>query len=239
MAVRTFCALSMYPYSYLYHTSYAIASLILALVGIYLYIWLSLAKIARCTAASFQVFLCQYVYELTVWNVVYFLARSSISCSHCGRLQSCNFGVIVLFCLLLFLFCCFLVLWPLPSRHYCFHCLGCRAVLRFSPPFLILAAILIAVPFSSLPSILSLFSQTAIIAAFHSRLDLSFVGLPFLLRSCCCHIHLAAKDSFVVTTGCRPFYLLFWLSFLLSFSCCHLLVAVPIVTIQPIAIHIL
>ena len=85
-----------------------------------------------------------------------------------------------------------------------------------SPPILILAAIFIAVPFSSLPSILSLFSQTAIITAFH-RLDLSFVGLPFLLH----HIHLAAKDTFIVTTGHCPifcFFLLSWLSFLSSFS---------------------
>ena len=36
---RIFNALSTYPYSYLYDTSYAVASLILALVGINLYIW--------------------------------------------------------------------------------------------------------------------------------------------------------------------------------------------------------
>ena len=32
---------------------------------------------------------------------------------------------------------------------------------------------------------------------------LSFVGLPFLLWSCRCLIHLAAKDAFIVTTGRR------------------------------------
>ena len=73
--------------------------------------------------------------------------------------------------------------------------------------FLILAAIYIAVPFSLLLSILSLFRQTAIIAAFRSRLDLSFVGLPFLLWSCC-HIHFAAKDAFIVTTSRRPVFFL-------------------------------
>ena len=131
------------------------------------------------------------------------------------------------------------MLWLLPSRRYCFRFLGCRAVLRFSPQFFILAAIFIAVPFSSLPSILSLFSQTAIIAAFQSRLDLSFVGLPFLLQSCRCHIHFAAEDAFVVAIGRRPiFLLLFWL-FFSSYSCRHFLVAVPIVTVQPIAIHTL
>ena len=64
----------MFPYSYLYRTSYTVASLILALVGINLYIhkatFLSLVKTARSTAASFQVFLCQYVKKLTVWNVI-------------------------------------------------------------------------------------------------------------------------------------------------------------------------
>ena len=41
----------------------------------------------------------------------------------------------------LYLFCCFLTPWLLPSHRYCFRCLVCRAVLRFSPPFFILAAI--------------------------------------------------------------------------------------------------
>ena len=62
-----------------------------------------------------------------------------LSAVHCGRLMpSCNYvSVIVLFCLLLFLFSCFLAPWLLPSRCYCFSCLGCRAILRFSLPFLI------------------------------------------------------------------------------------------------------
>ena len=58
-----------------------------------------------------------------------------------------------------FYFAVFFAPWLLPSRRYCFRCLGCRSVLRFSLPFLILDAIFIAMPFSSLPSILSLFSQ--------------------------------------------------------------------------------
>ena len=63
-----------------------------------------------------------------------------------------------------------------------------------------------------------------------------FVGLPFLLWSCCRHIHLAAKDAFVVFLF---FFVLFQLSYSSSFSRRHFLVAVPIVTFQPIAIHIL
>ena len=59
--LRTFNVLLFIPY----RTSYAVALLILALVGINLYIlkatFLSLVKMARSTAASFQVFLCQYV----------------------------------------------------------------------------------------------------------------------------------------------------------------------------------
>ena len=114
---RTFCTLSTYPYSYFYHTPYAVASLILALVGINLYIhkasFLSLVKMACSTAASFQVFVCQYVYKLTVWNVVGILVQSSISCSHCCRLSpSCN-EVIVLFACFYFYFAVFL------CRGYC------------------------------------------------------------------------------------------------------------------------
>ena len=78
---RTFCALSTYPYSYLYRTSYTVASLILALVRIYLYLqkatFLLLVKTAQtaCSAAaSFQVFVCHYVCKLTVWNVIDVLA---------------------------------------------------------------------------------------------------------------------------------------------------------------------
>ena len=97
-----------------------------------------------------------------------------------------------------------------------------------------MAAILIAMPVSSLLSILSLFSQTAIITDSHSRLDLSFIELLFLLWSCRCHVHFVAKDVFVVTTGRCPVFLLFWSPFS-SFSRRH---AVPIVTVQPVAIHI-
>ena len=66
MAVPHFLRTFNVPYSYHYHTSYVVASLILALVGINLYIhkatFLSLVITARSTAASFQVFFCQYVY---------------------------------------------------------------------------------------------------------------------------------------------------------------------------------
>ena len=131
---------NIHPYSYFYHTPYAVASFILTLVGINLYIhkasFLSLVKTACSTAASFQVFVCQYVYKLTVWNVVGVLVQSSISRSHCRCLSPSYNEVIVLFCLLLFLFCCFLAPWLLPSLHYCFCYLGCRAVLCFFLPFL-------------------------------------------------------------------------------------------------------
>ena len=135
--------------------------------------FLSLVKTACSTATSFQVFLYQYVYKL-VWSVIDVLAQSSISRSHCGRLSpSCNLGHHSIL-LILFIFSVF-------SRHgncrlATIFSLGCCAVLHFSLPF-----VFIAVPFSSLPSILSLISQTAIITAFHSTLDLSFVGLLFLL----------------------------------------------------------
>ena len=73
--------------------------------------------------------------------------------------------------------------------------LPCRAVLGFSPPFYIVAAIFFAAVY---------FVAVQPDSAFHSRLDLSFVGLLFLLWSCHCHIHFAAKDAFVVTTGRCP-----------------------------------
>ena len=111
-------------------------------------------------------------------------------------------------CFYFFLFSCIVAIAISPLL---FRCLGFHAVLCFSLPFLILATIFIAVTFLSLSSILLLFSQTAIITAFRS---LSFVGLPFLFWSCRCHIHLAATDAFIVTTGCHPvFFLLFWLLF--------------------------
>ena len=69
---------------------------ILTLLGINLNIdkatFLSLVKTACSTAAFFQVFLCQYVYKLTIWNVVDVLALFSIRRSHCGRISpSCNY----------------------------------------------------------------------------------------------------------------------------------------------------
>ena len=66
--------------------------------------------------------------------------------------------------------------------------------------------------------------QPAIIAAFHSRLDLSFAELPCLLWSCRRHIHIAAKDVFVVTIGRSPFFFFAFLVVVLLVifmpSCC-------------------
>ena len=84
----------------------------------------------------------------------------------------------VLFCLLLILFFCFLAPWLLLSCRYCFHCLGCRAILHFSPLLLILATVFIAMPFSSLLSILSLFRQYGFSWLFVQ-------GWTFLLLGCC------------------------------------------------------
>ena len=75
------------------------------------------------------------------------------------------------------LFCCFLVPWLLPSRRYCFSCLGCHAVLRFSPPFLILAAIFLPCHFQCCRPFYR--PSASNIAAFHSRLDLE---LPFFAQ---------------------------------------------------------
>ena len=161
----------MQPYFHRVSTAHSVhvASLIFALIGINLYIhkatFLLLVKTVCSTAASFNIFLCQHNCKLTVWNVVDVLARSSISRSHCSPLSpSCNKSSFY-FSFFSFYFAIFLP-WPLPSC-YCFRCLCCHAVLRFSPPFLILATIFIGVSFSLLLAILSLFSQTAIITAFH------------------------------------------------------------------------
>ena len=73
---------------------------------------------ARSTAASFQVFLCQYVYKLTVWNVIDVLAWSSISRSHCGRLsplQLSHHSILLAFIMLLSRAV------AIASRRYCFH----------------------------------------------------------------------------------------------------------------------
>ena len=85
----------------------------------------------------------------------------------------------------------------LPQNKICIHPCLVRTIKQkqdhliiinnssFSLQFLILAAIFIAMPFSLLPSILSLFSQTAIInMAFHSRLvDFLLLGCRFLHRT--------------------------------------------------------
>ena len=108
-----------------------------------------------CVFSSISLSVCL---KLTVWNVVDVLARSSISRSHCGRLspilQLSHRSILLAF----ILFCCFLMPWLLPSRRYCFSCLGCRAILRFSTIFNS-SRHFFTMPFSSLPSILSLFSQ--------------------------------------------------------------------------------
>ena len=103
--------------------------------------------------------------------------------------------------------------------------------------FQLLAAIFIAVQFSLLPSILSRFSQTAIIVAFHSRPDL-LLGCHF-----CSGLVVAIFILLLKTLSgfffFFFFFVLFQLSYFSSFSRRHFLVAVPIVTFQPIAIHIL
>ena len=70
-------------------------------------------------------------------------------------------------------------------------------------------------------------------------MDLSIVGLAFLLWSCRCHIHFPAKDAFIVTYRSLPHLFCFSGLFFLSFSRCHILIAVPILIVQPIAIHML
>ena len=114
------------------------------------------------------------------------------------------------YCLLLFLFCCFLAPWSLPSCRYCLLGLPCHSSLLSA--ILILAAIFIAVPFSLLPSILSLFSR-----GFSFKAGPFFCWIAVLLWFCRRHIHLVVKDAFVVTTGCRPLFF-FWLSLFSSFS---------------------
>ena len=94
---RTFCALSTYPFSYLYcvpRTSYAVASLILALVGINstytrpAFIRWSKGPLYCCIFSSISLSVCV---KLNICNVVDVLARSSISRSLCGPLSpSCN-----------------------------------------------------------------------------------------------------------------------------------------------------
>ena len=98
-----------------------------------------------------------------------------------------------------------------------FFSLGCRAVLRFSLPFKIPASIYIPTPFSSLPSVLLLFSQQL------SRLFIQ--GWTFRLLSC--RFSSGAVAIFEVAAPLFFSFLLFWLSFFSSFSRHH---AVPIVT---------
>ena len=132
---------------------------------------------------------------LAVCNVVDVRARSSISHSHCSRLSpSCDL-VIILFCF----YFAFSHAVAIAVSPLLFSLLGlpCHSSL--------ISAIFIAMPFSPLPSILSLFSQ---------QLSQLFIQgwtfeLPFLLWSCRRHSHFAAKDVFVVTTGRRPIFFSF------------------------------
>ena len=106
-------------------------------------------KMGRSTAASFQVFLCQYyVYKFTIWNVIDVLAQSSISSFHCGHLSpSCNSIWLAFIFILLFshahhatiVFAAWVAVPFFASLHH----------FNSRPPM----------PFSLLPSILSLFSQ--------------------------------------------------------------------------------
>ena len=152
--------------------------------------------------------------KLTVWNVIDILAPSSISRSrHLATKPSFHFAC-------LYLFCCFLTPWLLLSRYYCFRCLGCRAVLRFSPLFLILAAIFLPCHFHRCRPFNRCSASN--IAAFHSRLDLE---LPFLLWSYHRHIHFAVNDVFVVTISRRPIlsffaFLVVVLHVIFTPSCC-------------------
>ena len=83
----------------------------------------------------------------------------------------------------------------------------------------LLSAVLIAVAFCHLATKPFHRCSASNIAAYHSRLDLE---LPFLLWSCRRHIHLAAKDVFVVTTGRRPIFFVVVVILLVTFmpSCC-------------------
>ena len=83
------------------------------------------------------------------------------------------------------------------------------AIFRSSCHFYCCAIFIAAVHFIAL--------QPAIITTFHSRLDLSFVELPFLLWSYCRHIDFAAKDVFIVTTG-RPLFFFAFLVVLVIFT---------------------
>ena len=107
---------------------------------------------------------------------------------------------------------------PQLSRHYCFSCFGCHAVLRFSPPFLILAAIFLPCHFQCCRPFYRCSASN--IAAFHSTMDLE---CHFLLWSCRRHIYFATKDVFIVTTSRRPIFFSFLVVVLLVIfmpSCC-------------------
>ena len=161
-------------------------------------------------ARFFQVFLCQYyVYKLTIWNVIDIISQSSISCSHCGRLSpSCNSILLAFIFILLFSRAVAIAISPLlfSLLGLPYHSSLLSTILILGRHFYSHAIFIAAVHFIAV--------QPAIIVAFHSRLDLSFVELPFLLWSCRRHIHFAAKDVFIVTTNCRPIlFLLFWLFF--------------------------
>ena len=135
--------------SYVYRISYAVASLILELIEINLFarFFFCWQKQPALLSPLFQVFLCQYVYKLTICKVIDVLARSSISHSHCSRLSpSCNLGhpSILLY---IFYFAARTVAIAVSPLLFSRLGLPCRSSLH--------SGIFIAVPFSSLPSILA------------------------------------------------------------------------------------
>ena len=153
--------------------------------------FLSLLKTARSTSASFQVFSVNMFISLLFETSLTFLlgllsaVLIAVAFRHLATKSS-------------FYFACFYFYFVVFSRRgYC----------RLTA---IVFATWVAVPFFS--SLRQFYCHaifiTAVhfIAAFHSWLDFE---LPFLLWSCCRHIHFAAKDVFVATTGHHPVFFYF------------------------------
>ena len=147
--------------------------------------FLSLAKTACSTATSFQEFVSMFISLPFGTSLTFLLGLLSVVLIAVAfRHLATNHHSIVLAFIFILLFSHAMAFAVSPLL---FSLLGLPCRSSF------LAAIFIAMPFSSLPYSLSLFSQTAIIMAFRSRLDLSFVGLPLLLWSCCHHNILLLK----------------------------------------------
>ena len=135
----------------------------LALVGINLYIhkatFLSLVKTTRSTAASVQVFLCQYVYKLTVWNICSVFYQPFSLQSAFANLPISHRSILLAF-ILLFSRAVAIAVSPLLFSLLGLPCHSSllSAIFNSSRHFYC-NAIFIATPFSLLPSILLLFSQ--------------------------------------------------------------------------------